>query len=113
MKQKNPFGRTPATFLVVCVCCETIAGRQPVSQSVTGERRSQSRDTTARCDTLEKKPTYKEEKKEKETIAIPPGRATQLHGEVSRVVVFYCGDDRLHELEENQKVPESWLKETQ
>lgn len=51
-------------------------------------------------------------RKRKQTDAIPPGRARQLHGEVSRVVVFYCGDDRLHELEENQKVPESWLKET-
>lgn len=53
----------------------------------------------------------KQRKKKKTDIAIPQGRATELHGEVSRVVVFYCGDDRLDELEENQKIPENLVKE--
>lgn len=35
------------------------------------------------------------------------GAPAKLHGEVSRVVVFYRGNDRLNELEENQKIPES------
>lgn len=30
---------------------------------------------------------------------------TELHGEVSRVVVLYRGDDGLDKLEENQKIP--------
>lgn len=32
----------------------------------------------------------------------------ELHGEVSRIVVFYSGDDGLDELEENQEVPEGF-----
>lgn len=43
---------------------------------------------------------------------MPQERPTELHGEVSRVVVFYCGDDRLDKLEEDQKIPETWLKKT-
>ena len=33
------------------------------------------------------------------------GHRWALHGEVPRVVVLYGGDDRLHELEEDQEVP--------
>lgn len=33
----------------------------------------------------------------------------KLHGEVSRVVILYCGNDSLDKLEENQKVPESLI----
>lgn len=31
----------------------------------------------------------------------------ELHGEVPCVVVFYCGNDSLDKLQENQKIPES------
>ncbi len=30
----------------------------------------------------------------------------KLHGEVSCVVVFYCGNDSLDKLEENEEIPE-------
>lgn len=50
----------------------------------------------------------KETKKENTDIAIAEKRLTKLHGEVSRVVIFYCGDDCLDKLEENQKIPESF-----
>lgn len=108
IKQKG-FRHIPPTFLARPATKWIVP---PARLRQSGPARHNLNAETGRPVCTFKKNQTNTKKQNKTDIAMPQERPTELHGEVSRVVVFYCGDDRLDKLEEDQKIPETWLKKT-